>query len=268
VAYHSSPSARERDRLRQSILEAQGWIIHRLWGIDFFRKKDQELEKIKAAYDEALALLTESDRVALVKPEEEKNVFHLIREEEEMSAFAVPYEFAQGLRVPDPDPYALYPSQIANIAREILAVESPMHIDELTTRMREQWGWSRAGSKFRDLVADGVGILVKDQSVLRDGSYLNLKSVPLTVRERNENAPAGVRKPIHIPPAEIDFALVHIAEFAKVLTREEAAKEVSVMMGFKAISAEFRDIINSRIEYLISKGDLQQEAEKLTTSKS
>src|SRR3546814_10166623 len=29
--YHSSRSARDRDRLRQQVLEAHGWIIHRVW---------------------------------------------------------------------------------------------------------------------------------------------------------------------------------------------------------------------------------------------
>lgn len=267
VAYHSSPSARERDRLRQSILESQGWIIHRLWGIDFFRRKEQELDKIKAAYDEALELLTESDRVALVKPEEEKNVFHLIRQEEEKTSFAVPYEAVQGLIVSDPDPYVLYPAQIANIAREVLAVESPMHLDELTTRMREQWGWRKAGSKFRDLVSQGVDVLVRDRLVVRNGPYLTIKDFVVKVRERDENSPVGTRKPIHIPPAEIDLALVHITEFAKILNRDEAAKEVSVLMGFKAISAEFKSIIDARIDYLVSEGGLQEKAEKLTVDK-
>ncbi|TIO03953.1 MAG: hypothetical protein E5X93_31350, partial [Mesorhizobium sp.] len=34
--YHSSRSARDRDRLRQSVLEDHGWIIHRIWSADWF----------------------------------------------------------------------------------------------------------------------------------------------------------------------------------------------------------------------------------------
>ncbi|MDB4975163.1 MAG: transcription elongation factor GreA/GreB domain protein, partial [Myxococcaceae bacterium] len=38
AAYHASRSARDRDRLRQEILEAQGWKIVRVWSTDWFRE--------------------------------------------------------------------------------------------------------------------------------------------------------------------------------------------------------------------------------------
>jgi very-short-patch-repair endonuclease len=34
--YHSSRSARDRDRLRQNVLEAHGWVLHRIWSTDWF----------------------------------------------------------------------------------------------------------------------------------------------------------------------------------------------------------------------------------------
>ena len=34
--YHSSRTARDRDRLRQAVLEEHGWIIHRIWSTDWF----------------------------------------------------------------------------------------------------------------------------------------------------------------------------------------------------------------------------------------
>ena len=37
AAYHSARSARDRDRLRQQVLEAIGWTIHRVWSTDWFR---------------------------------------------------------------------------------------------------------------------------------------------------------------------------------------------------------------------------------------
>ena len=264
VAYHSSPSARERDRLRQSILESQGWFIHRLWGVDFFRKKEQELDKIKAAYDEALAFLTDADRIAIVKPEEEQNVFHLTRKQEEESlSFTVPYIVSPRLRVPNPDPYALYPVQISKLVHEILTVEAPMHVDELTTRMREQWGWAKAGDKFRTLISQGVEVLHHDQLIEQEGPYITLKDTQLKVRIRDENAPIGTRKAVNIPPAEIDLALEHTTRLARLLTREEAAKEVSVLLGFKALSADFRATISSRIDHLVRQNTLQETDGKL-----
>ncbi|NEU72761.1 hypothetical protein PI95_009325 [Hassallia byssoidea VB512170] len=37
--YHSLPTARDRDRLRQQVLERLGWKIHRIWSTDWFRNK-------------------------------------------------------------------------------------------------------------------------------------------------------------------------------------------------------------------------------------
>ena len=34
--YHSSPTARDRDRLRQDHLERLGWRFHRIWSTDWF----------------------------------------------------------------------------------------------------------------------------------------------------------------------------------------------------------------------------------------
>jgi len=36
ATYHSAPSARDRDRLRQFVLEGLGWNIHRIWSTDWW----------------------------------------------------------------------------------------------------------------------------------------------------------------------------------------------------------------------------------------
>ena len=45
--YHSGKTARERDRLRQEVLENKGWKIHRIWGYDWLENRNEQLEKIK-----------------------------------------------------------------------------------------------------------------------------------------------------------------------------------------------------------------------------
>lgn len=46
ATYHSAKSVRDRDRLRQSILERLGWRIHRIWSTDWFRNPRAEIEPI------------------------------------------------------------------------------------------------------------------------------------------------------------------------------------------------------------------------------
>jgi len=50
ASYHSSPTARDRDRLRQQQLENLGWRFHRIWSTDWFMRKEEEIERALAAY--------------------------------------------------------------------------------------------------------------------------------------------------------------------------------------------------------------------------
>jgi very-short-patch-repair endonuclease len=53
ASYHSAPSARDRDRLRQEQLERLGWTFHRIWSQDWFTNKQREVERAVAAYESA-----------------------------------------------------------------------------------------------------------------------------------------------------------------------------------------------------------------------
>jgi len=44
--YHSSKSARDRDILRQEVLEGMGWKIYRIWSTDWFQNPQAELRKL------------------------------------------------------------------------------------------------------------------------------------------------------------------------------------------------------------------------------
>lgn len=54
ATYHSSASARERDRLRQEILERLGWKFHRIWSTDWFNSRVAAKKRLIGAVDEAI----------------------------------------------------------------------------------------------------------------------------------------------------------------------------------------------------------------------
>ena len=62
ATYHSGATARDRDRLRQHVLEGLGWELHRIWSTDWWRDRDApmrkllaRLEMLAAPYDQAIA---------------------------------------------------------------------------------------------------------------------------------------------------------------------------------------------------------------------
>jgi very-short-patch-repair endonuclease len=58
--YHSSKTARDRDRKRQDHLERLGWRFHRIWSHSWFRHRDDEVERAVRALEEALQISNET----------------------------------------------------------------------------------------------------------------------------------------------------------------------------------------------------------------
>jgi transcription elongation GreA/GreB family factor len=62
ATYHSAKSARDRDRLRQEILEGLGWKLHRIWSTDWFNNPRQEAERLRQVIVDRLAELKLRER--------------------------------------------------------------------------------------------------------------------------------------------------------------------------------------------------------------
>lgn len=94
AAYHSAKSARDRDRLRQSVLEQLGWRIRRIWSVDWFRNSTLQLEPI---LQELAALRTEpSMEMEPEQPEEE--LIQQVAEEQSQHAERISQEGSTDLR--------------------------------------------------------------------------------------------------------------------------------------------------------------------------
>ena len=58
ATYHSSPSARDRDRIRQTHLESSGWRLVRIWSTSYFFDPESTIDEV----DRKLNQLLEEDR--------------------------------------------------------------------------------------------------------------------------------------------------------------------------------------------------------------
>lgn len=103
ATYHSSKSARERDVIRQQVLEGLGWRIYRIWSTDWFSNPVQEFEKLKNYIEE----LIDSDEIKKL-PENNvviENDFTLEEKEEEPEDL---FEVAEQSSVTKDDVVELY----------------------------------------------------------------------------------------------------------------------------------------------------------------
>lgn len=65
ATYHGSATARDRDKVRQAVLENLGWTIFRIWSTDWFKNSNAVLDRIHEALTEHL----EADRTARAERE-------------------------------------------------------------------------------------------------------------------------------------------------------------------------------------------------------
>ncbi|MGW1116284.1 DUF3320 domain-containing protein [Streptomyces tanashiensis] len=53
--YHSSKAARDRDRLREQVLNGLGWRLYRIWGTDWYRGRKAAESRLREAVEDAIA---------------------------------------------------------------------------------------------------------------------------------------------------------------------------------------------------------------------
>lgn len=75
ASYHSEPTARDRDRLRQQHLEELGWRFHRIWSTDWFMNRRAEIDRAVKAYWSAVRSCDSGDRSG--EPTQQQTMFRL-----------------------------------------------------------------------------------------------------------------------------------------------------------------------------------------------
>lgn len=69
ATYHRHATARDRDRLRQFVLEQLGWKIVRVWSTSWYRDPNREIKKIRAAFNAATEADVARERASFIRTE-------------------------------------------------------------------------------------------------------------------------------------------------------------------------------------------------------
>ncbi|TVS16268.1 MAG: DUF3320 domain-containing protein, partial [Gammaproteobacteria bacterium] len=67
ASYHSTAVARDRDRIRQAVLEGLGWTFHRIWSTEWFRNPQSETDRLKEAIEAAVRHAQARDQFAKLR---------------------------------------------------------------------------------------------------------------------------------------------------------------------------------------------------------
>ncbi len=267
--YHSARSARDRDRLRQQVLEAVGWRLHRIWSTDWFRDPARETERAVAAIEDArrLAALDQPDQpeefgeVELLLPPTAPAAPALAREETATAA-APATDLYQVAVLPDELRNAELPNhpinRIADWATAVVEAESPVHLDEVIRRLAAATGATQVGNRIRAAALAGIQLALATKRVRQQGSFLWHPAMPVAtppVRDRSA-LPAISRKPQFVAPEEMAEAVRTLVLTSCGAETTEVTLPVVRRLGFGRPNDELRQQVSTAIDYLAVNGKL------------
>jgi very-short-patch-repair endonuclease/DNA polymerase III delta prime subunit len=260
ASYHSSRSARDRDRLRQGVLESLGWRFHRIWSTDWFRNPGQELERTAAAIDTARqAIMLDKPADITIKPVSAPVILRDTVDDIDLASVAMAYRKAS-LPNSTSAGYALHElptDRLAILVKSVVAVESPVHEAEVTKRLMESFGVSRAGSRIVEsgLFHHSGGFVYAD------------KTCSAAVRNRSALDTAE-RKIEWVSPEELDTALIDMVRLSFSISKEAAVSGALESLGFGRVTTNIAHAMDNRVSSLIKVNRLNLQDEKLVLTSS
>lgn len=264
--YHSSPVARDRDRLRQQVLEGLGWNIYRIWSTEWYRNRPESqrrlLENIRKA--ETFGRIKEKKEktevpAEIIKPkkientEERKNNSPNNNLEDSIPNYEICCSIScyTGKSL---DKTNL--TSIANAINEIVEIEGPVHLEELARRLRTLWGLKRTTNKVRDITHSAVITASRQNGLIYiKNDFIYHKNKPVMPRRRTGDPPAKIDL---ICDEEIKEAIKMVIGNQYATAPEELVKQAGNIFGIRAIRGATAERINGVLEVLIQRGELQK----------
>ena len=266
ASYHHTRSARDRDRLRQSVLESHGWQLHRIWGCDWFRQPRAETEKVLTAVQRARQNIEPNlpqaqapaapAAIEVIERADPAQDPACRQQPANEAAHASIYTEAR-FEVPAQELHSLPTSRLAQLVLQVVEQEGPIHADELTTRMRTLWGLQRAGSRVREALDAARQSLLTDGAITAEADFLDLPGRTVRVRDRSAVSSANLRRPDCLPPAEIRQAIKQTLQSSLGGQREELPGAVARTLGLSAVTAPVRELILSQLDALHQSAEVE-----------
>ena len=273
--YHSSSWARERDRLRQAVLEGIGWKFHRIWSTDWFYNRDVELQKLLEAIDRARKT---TDEAPIPRPRPRRKIERTRVNDGKPSAgpARVFYEEANFSPVGGGHQLPLHEMGPIHMKQNVLQIvdqEGPVHLMEVARRLTKLYGLGRAGNRIQDRVRGALLECIRQGDLRWDEAGEN--DFVATVDGRNRppvrdrrHAAGSLRKPEMLPASEVRQAILIAAKQNVALDRQEIATEVARQFGFASTSKALSDYVLEQVKGLLANTEILEDNGRLRAARA
>lgn len=239
ATYHSAATVRDRDRLRQSVLEGHGWRIHRIWGPDWVRRRTTEEARLLEAVRGAC------QAPPIQRPPESQNrplPVRVVTREPGASggdggrANIPSRDFRTGLvgltsfllSLP---PHEAPPGELSHVFFRLAVEENGIARERAFRLVANVWGAQRIGHRIRENFEAAWEHLAG--KITFDGDFaLPIPYQPVVFRHGSSTATQ--REFVHIPPGELLLAVRLLLDRNGVMSRAELEREVTAMYGCAA----------------------------------
>lgn len=264
AAYHSSKTARDRDRLREEVLKGLGWRLYRIWGPAWYRQRQAEELRLREAIEQSISGgEVASDLMDFRHAESFPTIFmedFVLASTIVDAEWLIPYEIAspsvspmdRSVKLGDPSAQPV----LWRVIPEVVRTEEPIHKALLIERIKDAWGTGRAGNRIQDNFEAALKYLTKKQEIKVDKSgFIRLSGLPAgsfpdVVRQPVPGRLGTLRTAQQISQDEIIVAVRKCSDLAPGITREDLSSEVAAIFGWARRGSEVAAVIDKAIDYV------------------
>ncbi|OEH86837.1 hypothetical protein BHU72_00800 [Desulfuribacillus stibiiarsenatis] len=276
ATYHSSRTARERDRLRQSVLEDIGWRIYRIWSTDWIKDPVTEGVKLVEAVNKAISEYTEDISYINASldeqstPEISTENYLFVNDVDEQSNDAIDnngfgfstYQEADIWSIPRVD-YSI--TDLRNIIELVVKTEYPIHFELLCKRVAPVYGNQKATVKIRREVEYGLSKMMGN--IVRKGDFLypvNYESIiPRIPKDSGK-----IRPIIYISPEELRNAMLIIISQSFGITKQSLFQVTAREYLFNRMGANIVAAFDEAFEILIINKEVEVIENRVTVTRA
>ncbi len=270
ATYYSARSARDRDRLRQSVLAGLGWNLYHVWSTDWFRNPEAELKRLVAAIEQALKNNQTPQTDSLLNREKPKDslITRHTATNPATTASLPPYQLAAiKIKLKEQELHEVPVATLADWVWQIVQVESPIHMAEVMRRIADAAGAAKVGPRIKAALEAAIHFGQQQEAFRQQGNFLWLTSMTHPPLRDRSQLPASARDVELISPEEIKLVIQKAVAESYGLTAEDVAPATAKLMGFLRITDELREQIDLLVEELLQAGILSRQEDHIVRSR-
>jgi hypothetical protein len=269
ATYHSARTARERDRLRQTVLEDIGWMIYRIWSTDWIKDTKTEGSKLL----EAVKMAISNYKVGGLK---NGSISHDETANEETyltkQAYLTVETTTEENEVENSNPYGFNyyketdvckitgttndTQYVANVINYVVRKEGPIHYELLCKRVALLFGNQKATVKVRNSVDYVLNKNLKEMIIKKEDFYWHKSAKEIEVKIPPKGGSG--RAVNYISTEELAEAMFVITGKSFGITKNDLYVVTARVFGFNRTGGNITQSMENACLYLLENGRVKE----------